>query len=324
MTYASNKGHGCRRPVLELCPAASSSFTGSGGYTYPPAAPAAGGSQAPTTTPSDASPSENLYVQADDGVGSWGGWCTCPDGQRYNVGDQFDGCANGPASLACFGGTAGECVQTHDASRAGMMVTCAPAAPEASITTTLSRDTSHFEPVDGGNDRACRGSSRSDNSASYYTVEQAASLDDCKAQCTSRPECRGIELCGRRCELWTREAGIGASKYAPGFTCLRISDGAPSTTSANSLLFQPVDGPDRACRGADQSDNSGSYFQLFPGTASLEACQARCAAMPECKGIEYAAGHNGRCEVWTRSAGIQATVRVSGFQCLRFVPTGAA
>jgi len=66
----------------------------------------------------------NVYEHVS-GVGAWGGWCTCPDGQRYNVGDLFDGCANGPHSLACYGGTPGECTKAVDETRNGMKVTCA-------------------------------------------------------------------------------------------------------------------------------------------------------------------------------------------------------
>ena len=41
-------------------------------------------------------------------MGSWGGSCTCPDGQIYEVGDvgeQGDGCGK----LACYGGEPGVC-----------------------------------------------------------------------------------------------------------------------------------------------------------------------------------------------------------------------
>jgi len=38
MKYASNKGAGCRSPVIELCPAASKAYVDDGGYAYPPAA----------------------------------------------------------------------------------------------------------------------------------------------------------------------------------------------------------------------------------------------------------------------------------------------
>jgi len=75
------------------------------------------------STSSLARPS-NVYAHST-GVGGWGGWCTCPDGQRYNVGDLNDGCANGPASLACFGGNAGQCERKEEAARKGMKVTCA-------------------------------------------------------------------------------------------------------------------------------------------------------------------------------------------------------
>jgi len=64
-------------------------------------------------------------------VGGYGGWCTCPSGERYNVGDLWDGCANGPQSLACEGGVPGECERVEVKARMGMAVTCAPAkAPE--------------------------------------------------------------------------------------------------------------------------------------------------------------------------------------------------
>lgn len=38
-------------------------------------------------------------------MGEWGGDCTCPDGEVYEVGDNLDSCG----SLACRGGTAGKC-----------------------------------------------------------------------------------------------------------------------------------------------------------------------------------------------------------------------
>jgi len=67
---------------------------------------------------------ENVYSRTS-GVGAWGGWCTCPDGQRYQVGDKFDACAQGPQSLACIGGTPGECEHRVDAAREGHQVVCA-------------------------------------------------------------------------------------------------------------------------------------------------------------------------------------------------------
>jgi hypothetical protein len=76
-----------------------------------------------TTVPTDtASPDHYRKV---DGVGGWGGICTCPSGATFNVGDMHDACVNGPASLACEGGTPGACVKINDPSRLGMKVTCA-------------------------------------------------------------------------------------------------------------------------------------------------------------------------------------------------------
>lgn len=70
----------------------------------------------------------NVYERVD-GVGAWGGWCTCPDGRRYSVGDRNDGCSRGRASLACVGGEPGECMREADPAREGMEARCAaPAA----------------------------------------------------------------------------------------------------------------------------------------------------------------------------------------------------
>jgi hypothetical protein len=72
-----------------------------------------------TTAPTEA-PHSNTYEKVAN-VGAWGGLCICPDGQSYNVGDNNDSCE----SLACIGGTAGECMQQVDNARNGMQVTCA-------------------------------------------------------------------------------------------------------------------------------------------------------------------------------------------------------
>ena len=41
-------------------------------------------------------------------------------------------------------------------------------------------------------------------------------------------------------------------------------------------------------------------------------CKQACRGHAGCKGIEYSAG---RCEVWTREGGIEATVPLQGFKC---------
>merc|ERR1719195_449538 len=93
-----------------------------------------------------------------------------------------------------------------------------------------------FVPVDGGADRACRGASANDNSASYYLVISTASLRECKEQCVQTSGCQGIEFKGSRCEIWTRPEGIGATANVSGFSCLRYLGGsttspAPATTT---------------------------------------------------------------------------------------------
>jgi hypothetical protein len=117
-------------------------------------------------TPSGTAIPQNIYRQVN-GVGSWGGWCTCPDGKRYNVGDRDDACEYGPASLACIGGEPGECEKFHADSRDGMQVTCmtsnessttsAATSPVTTPPSTTSGATMNFWPVDGGSGRACRG-----------------------------------------------------------------------------------------------------------------------------------------------------------------------
>jgi len=47
----------------------------------------------------------NEFITSAPGVGGWGGSCTCPNGQVYQVGDNIDACR----SLACINGTPGTC-----------------------------------------------------------------------------------------------------------------------------------------------------------------------------------------------------------------------
>jgi len=68
------------------------------------------------------------HYRWDPNVGGWGGICTCPDGRRYEVGDQKDYCA----SLACEGGTSGVCSeQGIQPSNKGMKVICTAPVPQA-------------------------------------------------------------------------------------------------------------------------------------------------------------------------------------------------
>merc|ERR1712139_721782 len=42
-------------------------------------------------------------------VGGWGGKCTCPNGEIYYVGDNYNSCG----SLACVNGKSGRCHRHH-------------------------------------------------------------------------------------------------------------------------------------------------------------------------------------------------------------------
>merc|ERR1712207_85680 len=72
------------------------------------------------TNDADGQREASNYYRWEPGVGGWGGECTCPDGQTYQVGDNDDRCG----SLACEGGTAGTCHQFSEPSRVGYKVTC--------------------------------------------------------------------------------------------------------------------------------------------------------------------------------------------------------
>ncbi|CAE7417845.1 unnamed protein product, partial [Symbiodinium sp. CCMP2456] len=199
------------------------------------------------------------------------------------------------------------------------------AAPTTQVTTAVPTTTSSssgsekvFQPVDGGSDRVCRGSTPSDNKPGYYFVVTVASLDGCKSECVASSDCVGLEYKGSRCEIWTRSGGIQASRESSGYTCL--SYGVPATLRPGS--FEAVDGGDaRVCRGASATDNQPSYFRVLQGT-SLESCQRQCQISDDCVGVEHHQG--GRCELWTRALGIQASKPLQGYSCWRFVPEGAA
>ena len=61
----------------------------------------------------------NQVITNDPSVGRYGGECTCPNGQKYQVGDNNDYCD----SLACVGGVSGPCNQ-YDGQWSGRKVRC--------------------------------------------------------------------------------------------------------------------------------------------------------------------------------------------------------
>jgi hypothetical protein len=99
------------------------------------------------------------YYLPDDvqpvGGGGWGGFCTCPNGQRYGVGDNNDACE----SLACVDGIPSKCNRFVAEEWAGKRVVCGStttkeeaetAAQNASDYTTSSFLPDDVQPVGGG------------------------------------------------------------------------------------------------------------------------------------------------------------------------------
>ena len=70
-----------------------------------------------------------------------------------------------------------------------------------------------------------------------------------------------------------------------------------------------------ACRGDHENDNNASHYHVVVAH-SLDECKGKCILeLPECKGIEYSFG---RCEIWTRPAGIFVSKEIPGFTCMRY------
>merc|ERR1711865_216074 len=90
------------------------------------------------------------------GVGGWGGTCTCPSGETYQVGDNEDSCG----SLACVNGVSGKCGSDNPGG-ANVRVTCmseAEAAKQAACTISEAAKACHvceagkFQPM---NEQRC-------------------------------------------------------------------------------------------------------------------------------------------------------------------------
>ncbi|OLQ05742.1 hypothetical protein AK812_SmicGene11042 [Symbiodinium microadriaticum] len=76
----------------------------------------------------------------------------------------------------------------------------------------------YLNPMNGGVDQACRAAGGK-NSNSYYVVQKAQNMEDCRARCVAAALCRGVEYSLGRCEIWHVE--VAASVPLRGFTCLR-------------------------------------------------------------------------------------------------------
>eukprot|EP00438_Fugacium_kawagutii_P022799 Skav228504 [mRNA] locus=scaffold1092:402232:405142:- [translate_table: standard] len=103
--------------------------------------------------------------------------------------------------------------------------------------------------------------------------------------------------------------GLGLLQKSPSLQRLILE-----VEAAQEREWVAVDGGiDRACRGKSAGDNLASYFTVNTGLASLSACQALCENTAECKGVEYHI--SGRCEIWTRPGGIEASISLSDYSC---------
>mmetsp|Transcript_32141 Transcript_32141/g.74041 ORF Transcript_32141/g.74041 Transcript_32141/m.74041 type:complete len:769 (-) Transcript_32141:155-2461(-) len=167
-----------------------------------------------------------------------------------------------------------------------------------------------FETVGTGKDEACRGLAADDNSQWYYRLYLNETFSSCQRRCREASDvCKGIEVGPNgRCEVWTHVGGIHATTPVAHHSCHVF---VPSD-------FENVGGSNQACRGSSSTDNKDSYY-IHKRDQTLPSCKDLCRSMgSRCKGIEF--GPFGRCELWTRSEGIQSSRRVDGFSCYRYAP----
>jgi len=272
---------------------------------------------------------EPNIVAFNTSIGSFG-FCECT---AWHPSNPDTSCAGGATatSMVCpvNGATDGISSMCPGASDwDGIPVACTPpyTGSTTSTTETTSMSTSNFELLNGA-DQACRGSGSSDNSDSYYNLHSGVgSIGECQAKCKELSNiCQGIEYnrARGRCEVWTRSGGIQATRPVSGYSCYLYVPNVDTATSTALPMSQlePVNGgTNKACRGANSSDNLASYYTVHAGLFGLSECYAKCAeASNLCQGIEHNI-ESGRCEVWTRAAGIQATRTVSGYSCYRYNP----
>eukprot|EP00933_Yihiella_yeosuensis_P008163 TRINITY_DN1134_c0_g1_i2.p1 TRINITY_DN1134_c0_g1~~TRINITY_DN1134_c0_g1_i2.p1 ORF type:complete len:622 (+),score=119.92 TRINITY_DN1134_c0_g1_i2:81-1946(+) len=129
-----------------------------------------------------------------------------------------------------------------------------------------------------------------------------------------------------QCQSTTVTASATTTTTATTAATTTVSTSATTTTTTISVPTTPdgffsVDGGiNRACRGADTSDNQAAHYRAVSAN-SLDECKAACVQDVGCQGIEFNLGLS-RCEVWIRPNGIGATVSAAGFACLRYESTG--
>ncbi|CAE6922516.1 unnamed protein product [Symbiodinium natans] len=112
-------------------------------------------------------------------------------------------------------------------------------------------------------------------------------------------------------------SGLGLIQRLPAIKKFELDHESSATQEP---AFLPVDGGvGRACRGASTGDNKQEYFQVL-SASDIGACKALCEGAAGCVGIEYHT--SGRCEVWTKKEGIQASIELTGYTCLRYGTDG--
>ena len=148
---------------------------------------------------------EDIVVLNAPGVGGWGGYCTCPNGKVYGVGDENNFCG----SLACGGGTAGKC-NNFDGEWSRKRVTCGQRDIPAYKCFTNGGNTmpmySKEGCLDGQVDRACdievdtnwRGPNGDEDVRKDTT---ASSIKECSAFCTAEPLCEYYVYSSQACYL---------------------------------------------------------------------------------------------------------------------------
>lgn len=148
----------------------------------------------------------------------------------------------------------------------------------------------------------CRGADPDDNNPIYFEVFDVDDLEACKELCAGTSDCVGVESIGRRCEVWTRPAGIQATREVAGYQCLEL------------VTFSLVDGGGSACRGTSAGDNMPEYYEVFT-EPTLEDCQQRCAAkLHRYKSLEHS--NLGFCEHYYRRFSVLPVRKPTTFDVL--------
>eukprot|EP00441_Pelagodinium_beii_P047091 CAMPEP_0197623126 /NCGR_PEP_ID=MMETSP1338-20131121/3194_1 /TAXON_ID=43686 ORGANISM="Pelagodinium beii, Strain RCC1491" /NCGR_SAMPLE_ID=MMETSP1338 /ASSEMBLY_ACC=CAM_ASM_000754 /LENGTH=200 /DNA_ID=CAMNT_0043192993 /DNA_START=35 /DNA_END=637 /DNA_ORIENTATION=- len=147
-----------------------------------------------------------------------------------------------------------------------------------------------FLPVDGGEDRACRGASSSDNNPAYYTVQETATIAACKDICATQTDCTGIEYSYLRCELWTYAGGI-SSLPLEGVWCLEVSAVTTTSTSTVSTSGPTLDDVTTTSPDASQNDTETDHHEEgeLSSTSTTSKSGWRCS-LGVCVSDEMSAG----------------------------------